>query len=198
MKKVLISLLLGVTLVGGLVSCGNKPVVEPVTEQTQEEKVEENKLTEEDNDTQENKEEVLDGTIENIIHRPYGDYSLKFSAEIINNRDYGNVSKISYDVKNISFAGEYKDEYGNVTATPFCHIDISDGTSFKIIDDGGNVLNPCGSGYENELIFAEDVYQGTTGHFAHTFFINENIDMSNITILFIPTMTKFNVAVNQQ
>ena len=28
MKKALISLLLGVTLVGGLVGCGNKPVVE--------------------------------------------------------------------------------------------------------------------------------------------------------------------------
>ena len=197
MKKIFISLLLGVTLIGGLVSCGNKPVVEPVTEQTQEEKVKENKLTEEDNDIQENKEEVLDGTIENIIHRPYGDYSLKFSAEIINNRDYGNVLKISYDVKNISFVGEYKDEYGNVVTTPFCHIDISDGSSVKIIDNGGNVLNPCSSGYENEITFAEDVYQGTIGHFSHTFFINENIDMNNITILFIPTMTKFNVTVNQ-
>ena len=197
MKKALISLLLGVTLVGGLVGCGNKPVVEPVTEQTQEEKVEENKLTKEDNDIQENKEEVLDGTVENIIHRPLGDYSLKFSAEIINNRDYGNVLKISYDVKNISFTAEYKDEYGNVTTFPFCHLDIADSTSFRIIDNDGNVLNPCGSGYENEIIFAEDVYQGTTGHFAHTFFINENIDMSNITILFIPTMTKFNVTVNQ-
>ena len=197
MKKALISLLLGVTLVGGLVSCGSKPVVEPVTEQTQEEKVEENKLTKEDNDIQENKEEVLDGTVENIIHRPLGDYSLKFSAEIINNRDYGNVLKISYDVKNISFTAEYKDEYGNVTTFPFCHLDIADSTSFRIIDNDGNVLNPCGSGYENEIIFAEDVYQGTTGHFAHTFFINENIDMSNITILFIPTMTKFNVTVNQ-
>ena len=197
MKKALISLLLGVTLVGGLVSCGIKPVVDPVTEQTQEEKVEENKLTKEDNDIQENKEEVLDGTVENIIHRPLGDYSLKFSAEIINNRDYGNVLKISYDVKNISFTAEYKDEYGNVTTFPFCHLDIADSTSFRIIDNDGNVLNPCGSGYENEIIFAEDVYQGTTGHFAHTFFINENIDMSNITILFIPTMTKFNVTVNQ-
>ena len=78
MKKALISLLLGITLVGGLVGCGSKPVVEPVTEQTQEEKVEENKLTKEDNNIQENKEEVLDGTIENIIHRPNGDYSLKF------------------------------------------------------------------------------------------------------------------------
>ena len=197
MKKLFISLLLGVTLVGGLVGCGNKPVVEPVTEQTQEEKAEENKLTKEDNDIQENKEEVLDGTVENIIHRPLGDYSLKFSAEIINNRDYGNVLKISYDVKNISFTAEYKDEYGNVTTFPFCHLDIADSTSFRIIDNDGNVLNPCGSGYENEIIFAEDVYQGTTGHFAHTFFINENIDMSNITILFIPTMTKFNVTVNQ-
>ena len=197
MKKALISLLLGITLVGGLVGCGSKPVVEPVTEQTQEEKVEENKLTKEDNNIQENKEEVLDGTIENIIHRPNGDYSLKFSAEIINNRDYGNVLKISYDVKNISFTGEYKDEYGNVVTTPFCHIDIIDDTAFRIIDDGGNVLNYCGIGYENEIIVAEDVYQGTTGHFAHTFFINENIDMSNITILFIPTMTKFNVTVNQ-
>ena len=197
MKKALISLLLGVTLVGSLVGCGSKPVVEPVTEQTQEEKVEENKLTKEDNDIQENKEEVLDGTVENIIHRPLGDYSLKFSAEIINNRDYGNVLKISYDVKNISFTAEYKDEYGNVTTFPFCHLDIADSTSFRIIDNDGNVLNPCSSGYENEIIFAEDVYQGTTGHFAHTFFINENIDMSNITILFIPTMTKFNVTVNQ-
>ena len=141
---------------------------------------------------------MLDGTIENIIHRPYGDYSLKFSAEIINNRDYGNVLKISYDVKNISFTSEYKDEYGNViSTTPFCHLDIIDDTAFKIIDNGGNVLNYCGTGYENEIIFAEDVYQGTTGHFSHTFFINENIDMNNITILFIPTMTKFNVTVKQ-
>ena len=47
MKKALISLLLGVTLVGGLVGCGNKPVVEDkevntpiVEEETEEEKIE--------------------------------------------------------------------------------------------------------------------------------------------------------------
>lgn len=201
MKKVLVSLLLGVTLVGGLVGCGNKAVVEPIENQKVEVK-EEGKTTKEETSNkveQENKEEILDGTIENVIHRPNGDYSLKFDAEIINNRDYGNILKISYDVKNISFtASEWYDASGNIVRdVPICHVDITDSTGFRIIDNNGNVLNYCSIGYENEIIFAEDVYQGTTGHFSQTFFINENVDMDNITILFLPTITKFNVTVKQ-
>ena len=118
---------------------------------------------------------------------------LSFGSKLLRNKGLYISGLFNKNIERVTL----KDEYGNVTTFPFCHLDIADSTSFRIIDNDGNVLNPCGSGYENEIIFAEDVYQGTTGHFAHTFFINENIDMSNITILFIPTMTKFNVTVNQ-
>lgn len=204
MKKKLLSIILIATLGLSLTACDNKPKEQDKetsnkTEISKEEIIPEDKeVEEEQNDEKKNgaNTKELDGNIENILNRPLGDYSLKFTATIVNNQDYGNVLRIAYDVNNISFNGSFEDMFGNEYSGA-CMIDLGYDSYIKVVDKEGNVLNPCGTGYEDEVIVSEPVYIGTIGHFAQTFFINEGIEMNDIEILFkIPDDNyKFNVKV---
>lgn len=193
MKKFVEVFLVVITILCVLIGCENKNIKEE--KNTQESIEKENSVKEESKVV---KEEMLDGSQVNVINRPNGDYSLQFGATIINNKDYGNVLRLTYRVSNISFVAEFKDEQGNITETKeVCCVDAYDKNAIQVIDSSGNVLNPWTSGYEDEIIAANEVYIGTTGNFAQTYHINDNVDMSNITILFVPTMTKFNVNITQ-
>lgn len=194
MRKLLIAIIIGVTITG-VIGCQSKNVKEYIEDKgiTQEEQTEENQ---EETIREYN---VLNGEEWNTINRPNGDYALKFSASMIDTYNNGRCLRVEYSVNNISFdtfngaePQEGFERYKNA-----CEINMYDKSSMQVIDNNGNVLNPCSNGYNDEIILSETVYIGTIGNFAQTFFVNDNVDMSKIKILFIPVMTEFEVSVNQ-